>query len=255
MGDGVAHLHLSARLDAADDVAHVARTQFLAGNHVHLQDAHLVGIIFLARVEKLHLVARVDDAVDNFKIGDNATERVENRVEDETLKGSILVAHRTGNALNNSVEDIQHALARLGATTDDFLTLAAKQVDNLILHRIGIGAGHVALVDDGDDFQVVFDGHVEVTDGLGLYALTGVHYQHSTFAGCDAAGNLVGEVHMSRCVNQIKDKRLSPMFILHLDGVALDSNAALALQFHVIKHLPFGNLDGVGVLQHTVGKG
>ena len=42
--------------------------------------------------------------------------------------------------------------------------------------------------------------------------------------------------------------------IFHLDSVALDGNAAFLLQIHIIKHLTLGNLNGVGVLQQTVGK-
>ena len=43
--------------------------------------------------------------------------------------------------------------------------------------------------------------------------------------------------------------------IFHLDGMALDGNATLALQFHIIQHLSLRHLDGLGILQEAVGQG
>ena len=36
--------------------------------------------------------------------------------------------------------------------------------------------------------------------------------------------------------------------------MALDGDAALALQVHIVEHLPFSNLNGLGALQQTVGQ-
>ena len=37
--------------------------------------------------------------------------------------------------------------------------------------------------------------------------------------------------------------------------MALDGDATLTLQIHVIEHLPLSHLDGLGVFQQTVGQG
>lgn len=52
------------------------------------------------------------------------------------------------------------------------------------------------------------------------------------------------KVHVSRSVNQIQYILLSPILVLHLDGMALDRNTSLLFQVHIVKHLPFGYLDG-----------
>ena len=70
----ITHLNLARCLDARNDVAHVARAQFVARHHVHLQYAHFVGIVFLARVEELHLVALADDTVLYLEVSHDATE-------------------------------------------------------------------------------------------------------------------------------------------------------------------------------------
>ena len=254
VGDGVAHLDLLRVLDAADDIAHVARTQFLTGYHVHLQHAHLVGIILHARVEELHLVALADDAVDDLEVGDDASERVEHGVEDQGLQGSLLVAHGMGYAVHDGIQYLLHALAGLAAGPDDVLRVTADEVYYLVLHLVGHGAGHVDLVDHGYDLQVVVDGHIEVGDGLRLHALRGVDHEQGAFASSNRTAHLIREIDMSRRVDEVQDILLSVALILHLYGVALDGDTALALQIHVVEHLSLSHLYGFGVFKQPVGK-
>ena len=97
----------------------------------------------------------------------------------------------------------------------------------------------------------MLDGHVEVRDGLRLHALRSVHHEQRTLAGGNRTAHLVREIDVSRRVNQVQDI-VAP---LHLDCVALDGDAALLLQIHVVEHLPLGDLDGFRVLQQSVGQG
>ena len=255
VGDGVAHLDFARCLDAGYDVSYVACAQLLAGYQVHFEYAYLVSFILLAGVEELHFVPLADDAVLNLEVGDDATEGVEHRVEDECLQRGFLVAYGVGDAADNSFKNLGYAHSRLAGGTDDFFAFAAKEFDDFVLHFIGVGAGHVALVDDRDDFEVMFDGHIQVRYGLRLYALRGVHDEQCAFAGSDGAGYFVGEVHVSRSVNEVEDILLSVQFILHLYGVALDGDATFALQVHVVQHLSFGHLYGVGIFQQAVCQG
>ena len=119
MRDGITHLHLLRVLDTADDITHIARPQLLTGNHVHFQHTDLIGIVLHTRIEEFHVVARTYHTVGNLKIGNNPTERVEYRVEDQGLEGCILVTFRVGDALYNGIQDILHSLARLSGSPDD----------------------------------------------------------------------------------------------------------------------------------------
>lgn len=56
--DGVTDLDLAARLDAGDDVSHVARRERLPRLHVEPEHAHLVGVVLLACCDELDEVAR-----------------------------------------------------------------------------------------------------------------------------------------------------------------------------------------------------
>ncbi len=59
---------------------------------------------------------------------------------------------------------------------------------------------------------------------------------------------------MPRSINEIQNVFPAPRLIFHLDGMALNRDATLALQIHIVEHLPLSNLDGVRLLQETVGK-
>ena len=61
---------------------------------------------------------------------------------------------------------------------------------------------------------------------------------------------------MSRSVDEIEHIFLAVELVVHLDCVALDSDAALALEVHVIEHLGLHVLGGygVGIFEKAVGK-
>ena len=97
------------------------------------------------------------------------------------------------------------------------------------------------------------DGMVEIGDGLGLHPLRGVHHEQRSLAGSDAARHLVAEVHMARSVDEVEGVAL----VFHLDGVALDGDALLALQTHVVQYLVL-HLAGIQRLrefEQAVGQG
>ena len=97
---------------------------------------------------------------------------------------------------------------------------------------------------------------VEIGDGLRLHPLSGIHQQKGALASGDRTGHLVGEVHVTRRVNKVENVLLALVVVLHLDGVALDGNAALAFQVHVVEHLilEIAVAHGLGILQQTVGQ-
>ena len=254
MRDGVAHLNFLAVLDAAYDVSHVAGTKLLARYHIHLEHPYLVGVIFHSRVKELHLVALVQCAVLNLEISDDAPERVEHRIKNQSLQRSVGVSLRAWYALNHGIEYLGHPLTCLSTGTYYVRPLATNQVDNLVFHLIGHCARHVYLVDNRYDFQVVVNGHVQVGNGLGLHALRGVDHEQRPLAGSNAPGYLVRKIHVARSVNKVKHILLSLILILHLYGMAFYRDAALALQVHVVEHLPACHLDCFRIFKHSVGK-
>ena len=257
VGDGIAHTHLAAGLDARDDVADVAGRQGVARRHLQLQHTDLVGVIFLARADKLDKVVLLHRSVDNLEVCDDAAEGVEYAVKNQRLQRRVGVALRSGDAVDDGLQNFGDAHARLARGAYHLVARAAKQLHNLVLHLVGLGRVEVALVDYGDNLQIVVDGHVEVRDGLRLYALRGVHDEQRALAGGNRARHLVREVDVSRGVDEVERVLLAVVGgVLHLYGVTLDCYSALALQLHVVKHLGLHvlGLDGAGVLEQAVGQ-
>ena len=256
MRNGITHLYLGGILDTRDDVAHLSGTQFLARNHIHLEHTDFIGIIFHAGVKELHLVALADYAVFNLEIGDDSTEGIEHRVEDECLQWRLVVALRSWHTVYHRLQYILNALAGLTGSAEDILMLASDEVNDFVFHFLRHSRRHIYLVDHWNDFQVVLNSHIEVRDGLRLDTLSGIHDQERSLAGCDGTGNLVREVYVSRSIDEVEDVSLSILcLVLHLDGVALDGDTTFPLQVHVVKHLSLSNLDGLSLLQQTVCQG
>jgi len=251
----IAHLDLGGGLNAGDDVAHVAAMQLLFGHEVHAQHAHLVGNVALLGVHENDLFALLDGAVANLEIGDNSAKRIEDAVENHGLQRGFFVALGRRDAFDDGAQDFVDAFAGASRRANDFLAFAAEEFDDFVLHLLGAGIDHVAFGEHGDDFQVVLNGHVEIADGLRLYALRGVDEQEAAFASGNAARHFVGEVDVSRRVDEVEHVGFAVERILHLDGVALDGDAALTFQIHVVEHLPLGDLDGLRALKQAVGQG
>lgn len=57
MGDCVADFDFCGVFDAGDDVAHVARAEFVFLYHAHFEHADFVGFVFFAGVVEFYFVA------------------------------------------------------------------------------------------------------------------------------------------------------------------------------------------------------
>ena len=62
---------------------------------------------------------------------------------------------------------------------------------------------------------------------------------------------------MSRSVDQVEDILLAVVGVVHLDRVALDGDAAFALQVHGVEKLilHLSGHDGTGTLEESIGQG
>ena len=84
----------------------------------------------------------------------------------------------------------------------------------------------------------MLNGQIGVGQRLRLHALAGVHHQHSTFTGGQAAADLIVEVHMTRRVNQVQDVGLPVVrLVAQGDGTSLDGDAPFPFQIHGVQDL------------------
>ena len=79
---------------------------------------------------------------------------------------------------------------------------------------------------------------VDVRKGLCLHALRRVDDEECALARGKAARDLVVEVDVPRCVDQVQLIQLTVLAaIVEADGLRLDGDAALALEVHAVEHL------------------
>ena len=188
-------------------------------------------------------------------IGNDATEGVKNGVEDKTLKGSLGITHGMRDALNYGLEDLWYASTRLARCAKNLATVAAQKLHNLVLDLLGVGTGHINLVENGNDDQIVLNGLIEVRNGLSLNALRSIDNEQSSLACGNGTRDLVGEVHVTWGVDEIEDVFLPIGNVIHLNGVALDGNATFAFQIHIVQNLGLHilSLNRLCILEQTVG--
>ena len=255
--DRIAHLDVRRSFDTRTDIAHVPGTDFVAGLHLELQHAHLVGVVLAARVEEFDMLALADRAVEDAEIGDDAPEGVEHRVEDQCLQRSVRIALRLRNPLDDGFEHLFHAQSRFAGGAEDLVRVTTQQIDYLILHFVDHRRVHVDLVQYGNDLQVVLDSQVKVRYGLRLDTLRGIDYEQSPFARGDGTRYLIGKVHVARSVDQVEHVFFAVAGqVFHLDRMALDGDALFALQVHVVQDLGlhFPLVERIGLFQQAVGQ-
>ena len=159
--------------------------------------------------------------------------------------------------LDHRLQDVVDADPLLGRAEDDLEGVEPEVGVDLLAHPLDLGRGEVDLVDDRHDLQVVLEGEVEVGDGLRLDPLGGVDDEQRPLGGHQRAAHLVGEVDVAGGVDQVQPVGLAvPRGVPEGDGVALDGDAALALDIHRVEDLvaELARLHAAAALDQPVGQ-
>ena len=122
---------------------------------------------------------------------------------------------------------------------------------------LGLGRRQVDLVQHRDDLEVVLEREVEVRERLRLDALRGVDEQDRALARGERAGDLVAEVDVAGGVDHVERVRRVADLPGHAHGLALDRDAALALDVHAVEVLRahVAVADDARDAEHAVGEG
>ena len=103
---------------------------------------------------------------------------------------------------------------------------------------VRLRARQVDFIDDRHDVQIVVQRQIDIGQCLCLNALCRIHDENRTVAGRKAAGHLVVEIHMSRCIDQVECVFFPVICpINRADCLRFDRDATLPLQLHIVKHL------------------
>ena len=257
-GHRVADPGLADVLDPGDEVADLARAQALGRDRLRRDDADLQRVVRGAGGHHQALLAPGQPAVHHPDVGDDAAVGVVDRVEDQRAGRGVRVAAGRRHLRDDRVEQVGHPGAGFRRDLHHVAGVAADHPGQFLGVPGRLGGRQVDLVQHRDQVQVGVEGQVEVGERLGFDALRGVHQEDRPLARGQRAGHLVGEVHVAGRVDEVQHVLAAvgagpgqP------DGLALDRDAALALDVHPVQvlgaHVPLA--DDAGELQHPVRQG
>ena len=201
---GVADTELRHVLDPGDEEPDLAGAQLLGRGHLRREEPDVIDLRLGAGLHRLDRLAFGERAVDDADVGDHAAVLVELGVEDQRAGGGVRVAARRRHALDQLVEDLDDALAGLGADAEHAVGRLADQVGDLLADPLGLGAREVDLVQARDQLESGLDRQIRVGDRLRLDALRGIDDEQRALACGEAARDLVGEVDVSGRVDQMQ---------------------------------------------------
>ena len=103
---------------------------------------------------------------------------------------------------------------------------------------VGIGRRQVYLVQHRHHLDAEVERGVAVGNGLRLDTLRRINHQQRALARRQRAADLIGEVHVPGCVDQVQVVALPvKRHIFQRSGLGLDGDATLAFQVHRIEDL------------------
>ena len=121
----------------------------------------------------------------------------------QSLQWGLGSAGRGRDAVDDGLEDFIDAQAGFAAGPKHLRGNDAQGLLHLGDDFIGPGQGHVDLVEDRHDGQIVFHGQEGVGHRLGLHSLRGIDQEDGSLAGGQAARHLVVEIDVAWRVNKV----------------------------------------------------
>ncbi len=194
--------------------------------------------------------------IDHPDVGDDALVVIELRVEDQGSKRGIGISRGVRNSLDHGAKDVGHPLPCLGADGEDLGRVDSQAGQDLFLDLLGPRCLHIDLVEHGDNGEIVVHRQVGVGDGLCLHALGRVDQKDRSFAGRQAARDLVVKVDVAGGVDEVQLVGLAVERVIDRDGAGLDGDSALALEIHIVEELlaKFALGDGARLQEKLVGQ-
>jgi len=206
-------------------------------------------------LHKADVSVQADGARHDTEKHDNTLVTVVPGVENESLEGSFGIALGRGQTVNDGFENFRYALAGFGGALEGIRAVDPDDVLNFFLHFFRMGGGKIDFVENRNDLDVLIESEVDISQGLGFNALSGVNNEQGAFACRERTGNLVVEVDVPWRVQKIEFVLLAVVRLVgNAHGLRLDGNAAFPLDVHAVKVLILGftGADHLGDVQYAV---
>ena len=140
--------------------------------------------------------------------------------------------------MNDRFQHFCDALAGLGAYRDGVGRVQSNGFLDCFLGAENIGRRKIDFVDDGNDLKAVVDSQVGVGKRLSFNPLAGVDHQQRALAGRQRARDLVAEIDMAGCIDQVELVSVPIVGLVHhAHGVSLDGDPTLPFEIHIVQDL------------------
>ena len=150
------------------------------------------------------LLALTQRAVHERVENNHATVRIEPGVEDQRAQRRVRIALRRRNACTTASRISSNADPVFGAGQNGIARIESDDLLNLFANPLGLGRGQIDLIDDRNDFEIVIQGEIRIRKSLRFDTLRSVHHQQRSFAGLQAARDFVGEIHVTRRIDEVE---------------------------------------------------
>ncbi len=238
LGDGVADLGIGHGLDGGGDKTDFAGAEFADIDRLRREITDLFDLIGGARRHHPDFSAFFQHTVLDPDQDHHAQVGIVPAIDQQRLQGRVGIA---GGRRQVRDQGFQHGIDAQPGLRRNFQRLGNVETDHLfdlLFNTIRFGGGQVDLVQHRHDFMIRVDRQIGIGQGLRLHPLGRVDHQHRALARRQRSTDLIGEIDMAGGVHEVELIGLAVgRLILQSHRLRLDGDAALALQFHGIKHL------------------
>ncbi len=140
--------------------------------------------------------------------------------------------------MHHSLQHVLDSDPVLRADEDGVRGRKADHLLDLLADAVRLRRRQIDFVDHRNDLEVVMQGEIGIRESLRLDALRRVHNQQRAFTGLQAARDFVGEIDVTRRVDEVQLVSVAVLRrVIQAHCVGLDGDATLSFQVHGVEHL------------------
>ena len=161
-------------------------------------------------------------------------------VENQGFQRCVRVAVWGRNIRDNTFHHFANVDSLFGGNPWSIHCRNSDNAFNLLTNPFRIGCWQVNLIDNWNDFQIMFNCQIGICQGLSFNALRSIDNQNCPLTGCQTSGHFIVKVHVSRRINQVKHIGF-PVFclIIQADSTSFDGNTPFPFDVHIVQNLFF----------------
>ena len=195
---------------------------------------------FSASSHHTNLHSLADSAVNNTYIQNYTFVSIKLGVKHQRFQGFRFISTRGRNFRHNCFQYFFNANASFCTTKHCVRSINTDNVLYLTLYVVRVSTRQVNFIYNRNNFQIIIQGKVHISQSLCFDALGGVNYEKRTLARSQSTGNFVGKVYVTGGIDKVKHILFAiASFVNTTHCLRFDSNATFTLQIHGVKNLLF----------------